>query len=101
MRRCAAAREPARAERNTSRRSPAAAGGTVSSSGMPGRPAGLMTAARRAFEPEDQRQHAERDRHVGVVERREVRELHEVRDGTVAGTVDEVAERTPEEQSRR
>ena len=105
--RCAAAREPAWPARWTSSRSPAALAGTVSSGaiggrGRLGRRGGrLLAAARRALEDVDQGQHAERDRHVGDVEGREVRELDEVRDRAGAGAVDQVADGAAEQQPGR
>ena len=51
-------------------------------------------------EDEDQRDDAERDRAVGEVERRPVRQLDEVGDRARAHAVDEVAERAADDQSR-
>ena len=49
----------------------------------------------------EQRQHAERDRDVGDVERRPQRQVDEVGHGAAAHAVDQVAERAAEQQARR
>src|ERR687893_788512 len=79
IRRWAAERDPAWPARYTSRRSPAAPGGTVSSSAIwvGGGPRPLAR-ARRSLQHVDQRDHAEGYGHVRDVEGREMRELHEV-----------------------
>src|SRR4051795_12821435 len=74
------AREPSGAARKASSRAPA--------SSAPARRSIV------ALEGVQEDEHAERDRHVGDVERREAeRELHEVGDAAAARAVDDVADR--------
>ena len=103
------AREPACAARKTSRRSPAASAGTISSGairigrrrGLGGGSLALLARSRRPLEDVDQREDAEGDRGVGDVEGRPVRELDEVGHRAGAHAVDEVADRAAEQQPGR
>src|SRR5919202_308151 len=88
MSRWARAREPSGPARNASSRAPASS----------------APARRRivALEDVQQDEHAERDRHVGDVERREAeRQLHEVGDAAAARAVDDVADRAAEQHPGR
>ena len=87
--RCAAAREPAlRARKTSSARRRAQAGRRCST-------------ARRPLEDVEQRQHADRDRDVGDVERRPQRQVDEVGDGALARAVDQVAGGAADQQAGR
>src|SRR5919202_4249680 len=88
MSRCARAREPSGPARNASSRAPASS----------------APARRRivALEDVQQDEHAEGDRHVGDVERREAeRQLHEVGDAAAPGAVYDVADRAAEQHPGR
>ena len=63
--------------------------------------AGAHRHRRAPFEHAQQRQHAERDRHVGDVERRPVRQLDEVGHRAVDDPVDQVAERAADQHPGR
>ena len=92
------AREPSGSARNRSSRVPAASSADVELD-LGGSPPLSITPPRpraRTAGP-----HPERDRHVGDVERRPVRQLDEVGHGAVGDAVDQVAERAADQQPRR
>ncbi len=85
-----ASASPSGPARNASRRSPARLRRDVE----------LHRSAPLAYD-DQQRQHADRDRRVGDVERRPVRQLDEVDDRALAQAVDDVAQRAAEQQPGR
>ena len=92
------ARDPSGSARKRSSRIPAASSPTGSSRGSVVDSPALRP--RRALEHVQQRQHPERDRHVGDVERRPQRQLDEVGHRAVDQPVDQVARARPRPAAR-
>ena len=94
-------RRSAAAPRRASRRAPARKTSSRSPAALGAATVDRSASARRPLEHVEQRQHAERDRDVGDVERRPARELDEVGHEPSRDAVDQVARRAAEQQPGR